>query len=237
MTSTRRKYILFGALVLLFLASALTFHIAYGSQESPPDKNTSSQSWSSDTQRTNYTTLPVSKNMFSTSSTSAKPTHSRTSGSTSTRTSSTVSTSVQAKTSHTTEKASIENHSVEETDSSFYSDELYCLAVTIYREAGNCSEETQMLVGSVVLNRRDSGMFPNTVRGVVTQPMQYGTMWRDGVSFPSSATQEDIAYAYSLAERLLEGERTCPDTVVFQAEFVQGSGVYRYTEGIYFCHY
>ena len=33
--------------------------------------------------------------------------------------------------------------------------------------------------------------------------------------------------AYKNAQRLLNGERFCPENVVFQANFKQGSGVYK----------
>ena len=62
-------------------------------------------------------------------------------------------------------------------------------------------------------------------------------MWKYGVSFPSWADQETIDHCYDVARRILEGERFCPDNVLFQAEFEQGSGIYKQFDGFYFCYY
>lgn len=117
-------------------------------------------------------------------------------------------------------------------------DDLYYLAAAVCREAGGEPEEIQLLVANVIINRVNSDLYPNTIYGVLTQRNQYGTMWRDGVSFPSWATDEVKEQCYSVARRILEGERFCPENVIFQAEFQQGSGIYKYfEEGYYFCYY
>lgn len=116
-------------------------------------------------------------------------------------------------------------------------DDLFCLAAVIYAEAGSdsCSDKLRMAVGNVVLNRTKSKYYPNTIRSVIEQPMQYGWLSRDGISFPKGADDSAVCRAYDCAERLLEGETVLPENVIFQAEFKQGDGVYEEIDGVYFC--
>lgn len=107
------------------------------------------------------------------------------------------------------------------TSGSYTQDDLYYLAVAIYREAGSSwlSDTHQLLVGNVVLNRVASSRFPNTIYDVLHQKGQYPWAAKHNYGEPS-------ARCYENAKRLLEGERFCPANVVFQAQFKQGSGVY-----------
>lgn len=118
-------------------------------------------------------------------------------------------------------------------------EDLYLVSKIMYAEAGSywLSDDWKMCVGEVVLNRVQSPEFPNTVAEVLYQEGQYyGT---------SSAyfTELDPDYrCVRLATKLLQGERILNNpTVVFQANFQQGSGVYLafYDETLgwtYFCH-
>lgn len=124
---------------------------------------------------------------------------------------------------------------------SYSDDDLYCMAAVIWQEAGAlyCSDELQLLVGSVVMNHVKSSYFPDTIRGVITRPGAYGTMGWTGVHLPSSNdyhTQKAIDRCYKNAKKVLSGEYDIPDSVIYQAGFVQGSGVYKYQEGMYFCY-
>ena len=112
----------------------------------------------------------------------------------------------------------------------------YYLAAAICREVGGLSDHVKMLVGNVIMNRVASPYFPNSIYGVLTQKYQYGMMWKNGISFPSWVTQKEIDRCYAVADHLLAGERICPANVIFQAEFVQGSGVYEAVDGVYFCY-
>jgi len=117
-------------------------------------------------------------------------------------------------------------------------DDLVILARVIKAEAGSSwlSDEWKMCVGEVVLNRVASPEFPNTIYDVVRAPGQYP--WAAASSF---AYLIPDARSIEIARRLLEGERYLNDaSVVFQANFRQGSGVhtkfYDYTYGwTYFC--
>ena len=123
-------------------------------------------------------------------------------------------------------------------------DDVYALAVAIYREAGSdyLTDEHRALVGCVVMNRVRSKLFPNTVRGVLTQYGQYDGLWQNGVYFPSgvSSSSHAVKRAYRIAREVLEGKWECPSNVLFQANFRQGSGVYRAISGggtvTYFCY-
>lgn len=126
---------------------------------------------------------------------------------------------------------------VTEPEQSYTDDELYYLAAVVCREAGGESDEIQLLVANVVINRVNSAIYPDSIYGVLTDYMQYGIMWKYGVSFPKWADQDTIDHCYDIARRILEGERVCPDNVLFQAEFEQGSGIYKQFDGFYFCYY
>lgn len=53
------------------------------------------------------------------------------------------------------------------------SKEEFCLAGTVYFESKGKSLQGQLAVAKVVLNRRDSGRFPNSICGVVYQRSQF----------------------------------------------------------------
>ena len=127
---------------------------------------------------------------------------------------------------------------------SYTDDDVYALAVAIYREAGSdyLSDEHRAMVGCVVMNRVKSREFPNTIRGVLTQPGQYAGLWTNGIYFPAGTNTSSSAVrrAYRIAREVLNGQWECPSNVVFQAGFQQGSGVYRAIPGggtvTYFCY-
>lgn len=108
-------------------------------------------------------------------------------------------------------------------------DDLYILSHLIYGEAGGESNECQLAVGSVVLNRVKSNKFPNSISGVVFAPGQYACTW-DG-----NYDKEPDARAIRNAQYLLENGSQLPDGVVFQAQFAQGE-IYEIIDGEYFCY-
>lgn len=121
---------------------------------------------------------------------------------------------------------------------SYTEDDLFYLAAAVCREAGGESEEIQLLVANVIINRVNSSIYPDTIYEVLTEYKQYGTMWKYGVSFPDWADDKVKEQCYSVAKRILEGERFCPENVLFQAEFEQGSGIYKqFGDDYYFCYY
>ena len=122
-------------------------------------------------------------------------------------------------------------------------DELYCLAVAIYNEAGSnsCTDQQREYVGYVILNRVNDSRFPNTIRGVLEQPGQYEGLGTKGVSFAKRASNSTeskaLERAWSTAQKVLENRNNIPipSNVVFQAEFKQGKSVYKKIGNTYFC--
>lgn len=119
--------------------------------------------------------------------------------------------------------------------------DLELLARAIYAEAGGdeCSDETRVMVGNVILNRMNDPRYPDTIEEVLTQPLQYNTFDKTGVIWKDRASEPDekdaVERAYRCAERVLLGEKLLPDDVIFQSEYIQGTEIVVYQDGMYFC--
>lgn len=128
-----------------------------------------------------------------------------------------------------------------ETEPPYSQEDLELLAMVIYQEAGSdsCSDETRLMVGTVVMNRIADDRFPDTMYEVLTQKYQYGRFYWTGPVWPEKASHETEAHAvdraYAIAERILLGERALTADVIWQSEFVQGTKIVAYQDGIYFC--
>ena len=80
------------------------------------------------------------------------------------------------------------------------------LARTIYALGRNESYETKLALGSVVMNRVDSGWFPNDLNGVLSQQQQ----------FPAGRRYDDDSLR--AAHAVLSGKRTLnADVLYYQA--------------------
>ena len=108
--------------------------------------------------------------------------------------------------------------------------DIYMLSHLICGEAEGCSWDMKISVGSVVLNRVVDERFPNTIAEVIFQPGQYSCTW-DGNYYrePSEDTVNAALY-------LLENGPAIDESVVWQAEFPQGRGVYDVIGNMYFCY-
>lgn len=106
---------------------------------------------------------------------------------------------------------------------------VYMLAHLIGGEAGAdwCTDELQLAVGSVVLNRIASDRFPNTMEEVIFQKGQYSVTWNG--AYENEPTERTVANAKYL---LLNGP-TIPEDVLFQANFKQGKH-YKTIQGVHF---
>ncbi len=119
--------------------------------------------------------------------------------------------------------------------------DLELLARAIYAEAGGdeCSDETRIMVGNVILNRMKDPRYPDTMEEVLTQPLQYNTFDKTGVVWKDRASEPDekdaVERAYRCAERVLLGEKLLPDDVIFQSEYIQGTEIVAHQDGMYFC--
>ena len=123
----------------------------------------------------------------------------------------------------------------------YTAEDLETLALIIYQEAGgdDCSDETRLMVGTVVLNRVADDRYPATIAEVATEYRQYGRLHWTGLEWPERASKAEEAHAvkraYDCATQLLDGYRALPEDVIFQAEFVQGKEVVAQQDGFYFC--
>lgn len=113
---------------------------------------------------------------------------------------------------------------------SYTEEDLAVMIGVIVGEAQPYSDEFQRAVGSVVLNRVKSKNYPNTIKEVVFQKGQYACTW-DG-NYYRKPTDRNIANA----KYVLEHGSTLPENVVYQAEFKQGSGIYKKIGNTYFCY-
>lgn len=117
-------------------------------------------------------------------------------------------------------------------------EDLMLLSKIIYAEAGSewLSDEWKMCVGEVVLNRVASPEFPNTIKDVLEQPGQY---YGANSSYFNNLIPSERSVRCAI--RLLNGERYLESSVVFQANFRQGSGTQtafydKYLGWTYFCY-
>lgn len=114
-----------------------------------------------------------------------------------------------------------------------YEKDLYLLSHLINAEAGSdwCSDDLMRYVGSVALNRVQHEAFPDSLEEVIYQSGQYACIW-DG-----NFDKEPCERAVRIAKELLDGGSVLPVDVVFQAEFIQGSGCYIQEQNTYLCIY
>jgi len=131
----------------------------------------------------------------------------------------------------------IEETSIEETIPYLQSD-VELLARLMYAEEGifiyKLSEEdakyVNQLAGSVVLNReRINYKGAKSIKEVIYSEGQYACVENGTIN------QEVPQIVYEWAEELLENGPIGPKNMIYQAEFKQGSKVYKHIENQYFC--
>ena len=111
-------------------------------------------------------------------------------------------------------------------------EDLNLLAEVIYHENWHTDSEhlAAYYTGAVVLNRVQHSEFPDTIRGVLYQKGQYSTTHK---FFTKTLPEE----CYSMArDLLLHGSPDVPESIVFQAMFRQGKGVWKKVNTDYFCY-
>ena len=112
--------------------------------------------------------------------------------------------------------------------------EVDLLARAIYNECGILGYDGMYLCGCVILNRINSNIYPNDLYGVIYQhsgnKYQYDIV-RNGMI---NRNVEDER-AYEIARGLLTNGSSIPNDILFQAQFKQGSYVYRQIGNTYFC--
>jgi spore germination cell wall hydrolase CwlJ-like protein len=110
--------------------------------------------------------------------------------------------------------------------------DIELLAKVIYAEAGAeyCGDDMKYYVGSVVLNRIKSDLFPNTLTDVIFQEGQY-----DCIN-THYFYEEPSDRCYQIAKDLIINGSVLPDEVIWQANFIQGNGVHAQIQNMYFCY-
>lgn len=118
------------------------------------------------------------------------------------------------------------------------------VAVVVYNEAwSGTTQRHKELVAAVVANRVKSNRFPSTVYDVVAAPKQYLKSYATPGSTEWNAAHADPEIwrqCVGVADKAMRGEVECPEDVLFQAEFIQGLGVYEICttnySTTYFCY-
>lgn len=111
--------------------------------------------------------------------------------------------------------------------------EVDLLARAIYWECGLLGDEGMYLCGCVILNRVSSDMFPNDLYSVLYQ--NHNGKYQYDIARTGLITKSADGNAYDIARELLTNGSTIPSDVVFQAQFRQGSYVYKQIGNTYFC--
>lgn len=114
-----------------------------------------------------------------------------------------------------------------------YDDLLYWLSHIINAEAEGASYENKIACGMVVINRIKDEDYPDTIEEVIFQTncgIQYQSSQNDRIYLKPN---EDSIKA---AKEILKGDVEFPSNVVYQAEFKQGSEVYKKIENEYYCY-
>lgn len=98
--------------------------------------------------------------------------------------------------------------------------ELKCLAAGIYFEAKGEPLAGQLAVAEVILNRSNSGRYPNSVCSVITQPGQFSFVRRGKIpKAPSNAQWRRALAVAQVAEKNL-WESHVSDAMFFHASYV-----------------
>lgn len=115
---------------------------------------------------------------------------------------------------------------ISETDST----NIWWLSCALYHECRGLDDEAQIAVASVIMNRVKSDKFPNTIFEVLVQPGQYAFVKDEIIcGEPDERAIKNAEYVYWNGSQI-------PENVLFQAEFLQGSGVWKQIDNQYFCY-
>lgn len=112
----------------------------------------------------------------------------------------------------------------------FELEDIKILANVVFYEAGGCTDRHQQLVAAVVLNRKKSDKFPNTISEVITQKNQYNSKYLNNLPNYFTANKE-MQRCFENAYLAYIGEVECPDNVLFQSNYPElGTGYYEIIE-------
>lgn len=116
--------------------------------------------------------------------------------------------------------------------------DLEILAAAMQLENGDNSDRCLLLTGSVILNRvYYTAWAPNTIEGVIRQGYkQEGCQQYATYTVENLYTVKVTDRVRLLAKTLLLGGPICPEKVIYQSMFKQGSGIYEKVDTDYFCY-
>lgn len=115
-------------------------------------------------------------------------------------------------------------------DSAENNEEAALLSRLVNAEAGSASRETKIAVASVILNRVNSDIFPDTIYDVIYQEGQYPPATNGMLDqTPNEESVEAALYVYTNGSQI-------PSNVLYQSSAPQGSGVWAELDGQYFCY-
>ncbi|MDY4430272.1 cell wall hydrolase [Evtepia sp.] len=129
-------------------------------------------------------------------------------------------------------------------------EDIRILATTVYYEAGSTTEQLRQYVAQVALNRVADSRFPNTVKGVITQPGQYNTKYAAMETAQAIKNKDAANGTYNWetcknsVKQAMMGKVAMPSNVLYQANFSQGKGLWKsvyfnsgyFASTSYFCY-
>jgi N-acetylmuramoyl-L-alanine amidase len=121
-------------------------------------------------------------------------------------------------------------------------DELYWLAKIIHAEAPDDTDEGQIAVGNVVMNRVNHPDFPNTIYDVIWQ--KTGKLYQFSPCGDGGIKRELSDKACKNAQLVLEGKRILPDDILFfymptkgnQKDWIRSRKIYKKIGVHRFCY-
>lgn len=129
-------------------------------------------------------------------------------------------------------------------------EDIRILTTTVYYEAGSTTEQLRQYVAQVALNRVADSRFPNTVKGVITQPGQYNTKYASAETAQTIKNKDAANGTYNWetcknsVKQAMMGKVDMPSNVLYQANFSQGKGLWKsvyfnsgyFASTSYFCY-
>lgn len=100
-------------------------------------------------------------------------------------------------------------------------DEMRCLATAVYYESKGEPLEGQLAVAQVIMNRRDSGKFANSLCGVVYQRGQFSFTWDGRPDRPNNSEMWKTAQAIAMIAAADDWAEIVPDATHFHATRVR----------------
>ena len=107
-------------------------------------------------------------------------------------------------------------------------DERLLMEKVVAHEVGNCSEESQILVANIILNRFNSELFPNTITEVIYQNGQFSGIHNLNIE-PNDSVKAAV-------QKALEGEDNSDGALYYYSvKYTKNKHTIRWFESLRFC--